>query len=67
VFRVKNLLSFIESNRQAAQLILALTKEDVTFKDRLDQVQISNDCIVGDGCEIGKKNINKTNNNGKKL
>ncbi|CAF1284433.1 unnamed protein product [Rotaria magnacalcarata] len=55
VFRVKNVLSYLEANRQASSQILSFTNEDITFKDRLEQIQISPDCVVGDGHEIGKR------------
>ncbi|CAF4370838.1 unnamed protein product, partial [Rotaria sp. Silwood2] len=55
IFRVKHVLSYLEANRQASSLILSYTNEDITFKDRLEQIQISPDCVVGDGHDIGKK------------
>ncbi len=56
LFRVKHVLSYLEANRQvgllfpiifhsiflkAASLISSYTNEDVTFKDRLDQIQVN--------------------------
>ncbi|CAF3804287.1 unnamed protein product [Rotaria sp. Silwood1] len=55
IFRVKHVLSYLEANRQASSLILSYTNEDITFKDRLEQIQITPACIVGDGHVIGKK------------
>ncbi|CAF0869391.1 unnamed protein product [Rotaria sp. Silwood1] len=55
IFRVKHVLSYLEANRQASSLILSYTNEDITFKDRLEQIQISPDCVIGDGYDIGKK------------
>ncbi|CAF1059066.1 unnamed protein product [Rotaria sordida] len=55
IFRVKHVLSYLEANRQASSLILSYTNEDITFKERLEQIQISSDCIIGDGHDIGKK------------
>ncbi|CAF1139408.1 unnamed protein product [Adineta steineri] len=55
LFRVKHVLSYLEANRQASSLISSYTNEDITFKDRLEQIQISSDCVIGDGHDIGKK------------
>lgn len=40
-------------------MILSYTNKDITFKDRLEQVQISPDCVIGEGAEIGKKTVIK--------
>ncbi|CAF1441154.1 unnamed protein product [Adineta ricciae] len=55
LFRVKHVIAYLEANRHAAALISSYTNEDILFKDRIEQVQIGNDCVVGDGYEIGKK------------
>ncbi|UJR29347.1 hypothetical protein I4U23_010559 [Adineta vaga] len=55
LFRVKHVLAYLEANRQASLLISSYTNEDITFKDRLEQIQIGTDCVVGDGYDIGKK------------
>ncbi|CAF1391734.1 unnamed protein product [Adineta ricciae] len=55
LFRVKHVIAYLEANRHAAALISSYTNEDILFKDRIEQVQIGNDCIVGDAYEIGKK------------
>ena len=77
LFRVKNVVAYLEANRQviffsfafaqlsfvrfekASTLISSLTSEDISWKDRLDQVQISADCVIAEGCEIGKKSLVK--------
>ena len=52
---MKHVLSYLEANRQAANLILTYTKEDITFKDRLEQIQVTSDCVIADGTDLGKK------------
>lgn len=55
VFRVKHILSYFDANRQSSSLISSLTKEDITYKDRIDQIQITPDCVIADGTDLGKK------------
>ncbi|CAF3095179.1 unnamed protein product [Rotaria sp. Silwood2] len=49
----------ISTSANISSLILSYTNEDITFKDRLEQIQICPDYVVGDGHVIGKKTTAK--------
>lgn len=61
LFRVKHVLSYFDANRHSASVIASFTKEDITYKDRIEQIQVTPDCVIAEGTDLGKKtNIKRT-------